>query len=281
MSFIYIGFSIFFRSCGQDEVVAMINQLSLSIIGFIAGFVVFVVGIRLGISTMAKWQPFTFFVCRRLFGISLLTVPVGLFVLLLWQRCIDQDLDFITAIAEPIWLFCVLLTSYWLMGRELRKVKNLDLRGKPTRDEGRRRGVLNYIDMSYFSMGDLGDVPNLEWLSLSGCSISGSGLRYLHAVPKLRFLDLSESGIEDVNLEHLPGAPGLEVLRLRNTSVGDQGLRYIGKLDRLEELDLSGTHITDAGVELLHELRRLKVISVDRTALTVKGLTTDFTDEHG
>lgn len=89
-------------------------------------------------------------------------------------------------------------------------------------------------------------------LDLSGCSISGTGLKHLK-MSQLRELHLLGCPVTDEGLESLPNFKSLTGLVLRQSKVTDRGLDTLAKLAGLERLDLSETQVTQEGLGKLRK----------------------------
>jgi hypothetical protein len=63
-------------------------------------------------------------------------------------------------------------------------------------------------------MTSIGDLSQLEELSLGGSSVTDPGLAHLHGLRSLRWLSLSTTGITDEGLRHIAGLSNLTDLNL-------------------------------------------------------------------
>jgi len=88
--------------------------------------------------------------------------------------------------------------------------------------------------------------------------------------PDVQFLDLSGSSVTDQQLGKLQSFTNLTDLILRQTAITDQALANLSGMTQLTYLDLSGTQITDAGLASLQTLSSLNYLYLKDTAVSVK-----------
>ncbi|MEE8451785.1 MAG: hypothetical protein V3R99_07710, partial [Thermoguttaceae bacterium] len=81
-------------------------------------------------------------------------------------------------------------------------------------------------------MEHLGNLKNLEMLSLNGTSVSDAGLRHLSGMRKLRVLWLGRCRPNGI---------------VEGTDITDLGLEQLKPLSKLEVLSVGGTEVTEAG----------------------------------
>jgi hypothetical protein len=112
----------------------------------------------------------------------------------------------------------------------------------------------------------------LEFLDLSGGSITDAGLKNLQGFTRLRRLILDETPIGDTGLDYLKGLGRLQQLSLGRTRVTDAGLEHLEGLHELVDLDIGSTGITDRGLEHLKGLSRLDNLSLMGTRVTAGGV---------
>jgi internalin A len=94
-------------------------------------------------------------------------------------------------------------------------------------------------------LAKLAALKKLRSLDLSGCSISGNGIRTLAAFHDLRRLSLwNVKGLDDSAGSSLEGLTMLTSLDLSNTSVGTETLSRLARLPNLRRLYVSETNIT-------------------------------------
>ena len=118
----------------------------------------------------------------------------------------------------------------------------------------------------------LGDLHDLERLTLNGSTMANDGLRHIRHLGKLRYLDLGHTGVGDSELEHVACLSALEELKLNDTGITDAGLRQLADLQMLKTLNLSGTHVTDVGILSLVSLQSLETVELYDTGVTSEGV---------
>ncbi|MGH9870077.1 MAG: C45 family autoproteolytic acyltransferase/hydrolase [Candidatus Polarisedimenticolia bacterium] len=118
----------------------------------------------------------------------------------------------------------------------------------------------------------LGQLSDLESLSLGNPSLTDADVRALEGLPKLRTLGFMGAPIGDAALEVMKTLPSLRQLNIIGTKVTDAGLVHLQGLTALEYLGLKGTAITDAGLAHLKNLTGLNTLNLADTRITGVGL---------
>ena len=118
----------------------------------------------------------------------------------------------------------------------------------------------------------LGHVPQLTWLCLSGAEITDAGLERLKGFTKLEDLSVFGLPLTGNGLEHLKGLGHLKRLDLENVSIRDANLKHFAELTQLETIVLRGPQVTDAWLEPLKGLSKLQHLHLEGTAITDAGL---------
>lgn len=113
---------------------------------------------------------------------------------------------------------------------------------------------------------------NLNVLNTSLPDLTDAGLEHLTVNENLSCLRLNGSKITGAGLEHVGKLAKLRILEVEDTRVGDAGLKHLAGLSELEYLFLTGTPITDDALVMIPELRKLWALKLDRTAVTDEGL---------
>ena len=145
------------------------------------------------------------------------------------------------------------------------------------------------------TIGELPGFPNLQVVSLSDTSVSGTNLELLEplmdlysiafegtdisddAIGALSLLTrrlnlrLDNTGIGNEGLRALEDVP-LNQLLLSRTVITDDGLAYLSSQAELDFLVLSGTAVSDAGLEHLLELSDLTFLDLSDTNVTRDGI---------
>ena len=106
----------------------------------------------------------------------------------------------------------------------------------------------------------------------AGAGTTDAALEKVGQLRQLQGLSLFKSEISDEGLAHLAKLDRLAVLNLDGTRVGDDGLAHVAKLRELQSLSLNGTSVTDAGLAHLQSLPKLMEIRVVGTKVTADGL---------
>lgn len=136
---------------------------------------------------------------------------------------------------------------------------------------------INYVSLSGPSVTDreidvLQALPEMRSLTLTDCGVTDEGLSRLKSSASLESLSVEGSGISDRGLIHVVVLPHLEYLSLSNTPVTDVGLAKLRRLSRLQLLRVDGTKVTDDGLVHLKAFRHLETLSLDNTQITDAGL---------
>lgn len=97
----------------------------------------------------------------------------------------------------------------------------------------------------------LANYPDLYHLTLQGCTFAPGAFEPIGHLNRLQYLYLSGSSVTDDDLLALAGLVNLGTLDLSHTEITDQGLSHLERLPSLRRLELSGSRVTDAGVEKL------------------------------
>jgi hypothetical protein len=119
----------------------------------------------------------------------------------------------------------------------------------------------------------------LETLDLSANPISSDGFRTIGLLSTLRDLNLSNTKLDDSRLAYLSKLRLLKRLRLHSTRVTTAGLVHLAAMKQLEELDIGECRISGPSLSALREMPRLRSLDldgakIDDTALVVlKGMT--------
>ena len=114
----------------------------------------------------------------------------------------------------------------------------------------------------------IGQLTNLESLSLRHSDVSDSILENLVALRGLAYLDLGDTNISGHGGRYLGGFVGLRTLRLSGTRVTDDVVAHLTQLPNLTFLDLSNTQIGDGIAPALQRLTGVRALSLRNTKTT-------------
>ena len=106
------------------------------------------------------------------------------------------------------------------------------------------------------SLSYVGDLTNLESLSVSGASVTDAGLQHLEKLDQLWSLNLSETQVTDQSIDTLARLKRLRRLDASGTRITADGIDTLARLKRLRRLDVSGTRISADGIAELARLNR-------------------------
>ncbi len=124
-------------------------------------------------------------------------------------------------------------------------------------------------DDGLFSLGNL---HNLEALSIKFAFISDDSLMNLSTLKKLKRLYLQMTPLYGTGVEHLCGVCDLQELSLASSRAGDAAALSISRFGNLRYLCLSETEISDEGLQHLQHLNELIQLDLDNTRISNKGL---------
>ena len=107
-------------------------------------------------------------------------------------------------------------------------------------------------------LGDSGldylkSLRRLHHLDVADTNVSGAGVKAIGQMPQLEALSLRLTKIGDDDVSHLTGLENLRALGLDGTRVTDEGLAHLTQLKSLESLNLVATKVTAEGVAKLKE----------------------------
>lgn len=108
---------------------------------------------------------------------------------------------------------------------------------------------LRFLDLCGTKVTDwscdvIGELPKLEWLSLTGAAISDRGMRRLRRLHELRRLSLKHTGVGDFAIPDLVQLPNLEWLSLTNTKVTGAGLVALAQSHSLRAVSVAQCAVT-------------------------------------
>lgn len=118
----------------------------------------------------------------------------------------------------------------------------------------------------------LGDLKQLESLSLGPDKIGDSGIMSLSQLENLRVLRLGYCRISDNGLSSLKPLIHLRELSLRGNQISGAGLANLSGMSELKDLGLNWNPISDSGLEKLPVLPRLQTLMLTDSFVTEKGI---------
>ncbi len=107
---------------------------------------------------------------------------------------------------------------------------------------------------------EVGQLKNLQWLTLYRSDITDAGIRHLAGLRKLNRLGLHDSKVGDESMKIVASFAGLEVLGIGRTNVTDVGLFELAGLKDLWLLDIAETQITDASIVTLLGMKKMRML---------------------
>jgi Leucine-rich repeat (LRR) protein len=131
---------------------------------------------------------------------------------------------------------------------------------------------LSGASLSESAVRRLGELSNLEKLTVWECGVTDTGLAHLARLSRLRELYLGGNPVSDAGLSQLAHMKGLESLDLSYTECTDEGMANLGRLSNLRYLDLHGTNVSDDGLGQLSNLHALESLNIMHTNVTSRGL---------
>ena len=112
----------------------------------------------------------------------------------------------------------------------------------------------------------------IPFLSLTACSINGSGLKYLQG-KEIGNLRLNSTDITDESLKHVRKIKGLRTLHLSATGISGRGLKNLKGMNIRRLFLYSATRIDDDALKLVVEqFPRLNKLSVGDCVVTLEGV---------
>ena len=118
----------------------------------------------------------------------------------------------------------------------------------------------------------IGELPNLQLISLEGNPITDETLASISNVQNLHSLYLTDTNVGDHGLSYLENASNLQQLWLGGTEITDDGLSSLKNLRFLGYVDLSNTDVSDAGLQKLTHLKRMYYLHLPGTRVTKSGM---------
>lgn len=129
---------------------------------------------------------------------------------------------------------------------------------------------LEYLDLTNsrgLSSTDFARLRKLDRLKgpdLFRTSANDEVLGYVGELHNMENLTLDLTSVTDAGLKHITGLTNLKNLSLNGTSITDKGLESVIALKELETLKLRGTEVTDDGIRLLTSVPTLRLLCLRR-----------------
>lgn len=131
---------------------------------------------------------------------------------------------------------------------------------------------LAYASASAESLKTLGELPQLETLSLTGCKVDDAVLMGLAQNSKLKALVLDNTSITPQSLAKFQNMKSLRRLSFNYTQAATGDLTGLSALENLEELGIAGGRLTPALAFALSKLKLLESVDLSGGKMTPKGI---------
>ncbi|MCC6510313.1 MAG: hypothetical protein IT423_14510, partial [Pirellulaceae bacterium] len=125
--------------------------------------------------------------------------------------------------------------------------------------------VLCHSRLSQSAWQAVGQCRELRWLDVSMSNVTPKDLAWLGQMRQLERLSLEDTNIDASVMTLIGQLPNLRELDLSLCAVDDQMLAMLGKPGKLEQLWLDGTQIGPPSVRWLEALPKLQQVSVGQT----------------
>jgi hypothetical protein len=151
------------------------------------------------------------------------------------------------------------------------------LPGSPFSRTKPEEGLYGAVRFKTFRPGALSKLPGKELcirLYLDTCGVKDKDLQEVGQLNNLQWLTLYRSEISDAGLKHLAGLKKLNRLGLHDSNVGDEGMKIVANFTGLEVLGIGKTNVTDIGLAELAALKQLWLLDIAETAITDASIVT-------
>ena len=130
------------------------------------------------------------------------------------------------------------------------------------RDKGGHARLVELTDTQVTNddLKQLGRLPQLESLEVTGGTVDDAGVANLSGLAQLQRLYLNKLNVTDAGLAALEKLVHLKVLSLKNTKIDGEGLKLVTKLPHLEVLNLAGTKVADDTFGQIQQLKDLDTL---------------------
>lgn len=117
-------------------------------------------------------------------------------------------------------------------------------------------------------LAELGALPALRYVDLSGASLDAAAVARLAMEDRLLGLYLAHTGLDDATLAGvLARHPAIEVLDLDGTDAGERTAAEAARLPRLRTLTMADTRLVERDGVVLARATALQVVDLSRTAV--------------
>ncbi len=126
-------------------------------------------------------------------------------------------------------------------------------------------------------LAQLARVKTLRWLEINTTNIKGPGLAELSKLSNLEFFSPCGFGFNNQKLQYLAGNTTIKRLPLGGTAkfmqIDDDSLAILARVKGIEDLNFHWNEsITDAGVAHLAAMPHLKTLDINHSRVTAKGI---------
>jgi len=150
--------------------------------------------------------------------------------------------------------------------KKLQQLKSLDLPpyGWPTALGGPFWRDPHPERFSDKGLKHIGEMPNLEWVWMSGSGLTDEGVTHLAGCKSLKTLIFCVTpNIKGPGLASLKALPNLKTVVLRNSGVTDDGLKHLKELKQLDYISLP-KNVSAKAVEHVKEMKQLQTIAYSK-----------------
>ncbi len=164
---------------------------------------------------------------------------------------------------------------------EIKSLKNLSVRGNAISDQGiksisgleLRALLFSGASVTDESLKVVSSLKQMQNLTFAACKrITGDGLKYLEDLPNLQFIDASHCSLTPSGMLALGRLRHLIVLEFGFANITTGGVKAISQMPSLEYLNLNGSKVDPAWLPLLGKLPRLASLSLNECEIDAKTL---------
>jgi internalin A len=161
--------------------------------------------------------------------------------------------------------------------RQLPRLRRAFLDNPPEGASIRGLDHLEGLTLDYNAKGaagpvDLGTLPKLQKLILTGPGANDAALAQLPKQPALVYVFVVGPDVTDAGLKHLGGMTALHILGITSPKVTDAGLKSLMGLKDLRLFTISSPKVTGPGLECLEGMKGLDTLTITCPNVTEAGL---------